>query len=203
MNKKKRRQMILAFVMCLLICLVCVVLSCISIMQTKNITTSEQATATTDESTTIEIIPTTVEPTTVAIVKTTATTETIEESVTEASEPEIEEYDDDVEDNAYYWSEEVLSPDTGRINGPSGEETYYNLDMSWCVSMMKSVGYEYEEYVREDGVKMFGPYVMCAANLDIRPKGTILPSSLGMAIVVDTGGFAEYNPYQLDIAVAW
>lgn len=99
-----------------------------------------------------------------------------------------------------------LSQFCGVFSGPSGKETYYNLDMSRIVSIMRSMGYDEEEYpywVREDGVKMLGPYVMVAAELSSRPKGTILECSLGTAIVVDTGGFASSNPTQLDIATAW
>lgn len=99
-----------------------------------------------------------------------------------------------------------LTAYAGVYNGPSGKETYYNLDMSRVVSIMRSMGYSEEEYpywVRDDGVKMLGPYVMVAAELSTRPKGTILESSLGTAIVVDTGGFAFGNPTQLDIATAW
>jgi hypothetical protein len=97
----------------------------------------------------------------------------------------------------------VLTNRNGRIQGPSGQETWYNLDMSKVVQSMRNRGYDYEYWVRADGVKMFGEYVMVAANLEIRPKGTILPTSLGMGIVCDTGGFAKKNPTQLDIAVAW
>ena len=50
---------------------------------------------------------------------------------------------------------------------------------------------------------MFGDYVMVAANLDIRPKGTLVETSLGTGIVCDTGGFANSNMYQLDIATTW
>ena len=99
-----------------------------------------------------------------------------------------------------------LTMSAGAIQGPSGKETYYNLDMSGVVSIMRSAGYSEEEYpywIRDDGVKMLGPYVMVAASYDIRPRGTILPSSLGTAIVCDTGGFASYNQSQLDIAVNW
>jgi hypothetical protein len=99
-----------------------------------------------------------------------------------------------------------LTPSAGVYNGPSGKETYYNLDMSGVVSIMRGMGYGEEEYpywVREDGAKMFGPYVMVAAELSSRPKGTLLPTSLGTGIVVDTGGFAASNPTQLDIAVNW
>ena len=68
------------------------------------------------------------------------------------------------------------------------------------------MGYSEEEYpywVREDGVKMFGDYIMVAADLNIRPKGTILECSLGTAIVVDTGDFAKTNHTQLDVATSW
>jgi len=78
--------------------------------------------------------------------------------------------------------------------------------MSGIVSSMRNAGYSEEEYpywVREDGVKMLGQYVMVAAAYSIRPRGTIVESSLGQAIVCDTGGFAYNNPTQLDIAVTW
>ena len=44
---------------------------------------------------------------------------------------------------------------------------------------------------------------MVAADFSIRPLCTIVPTSLGMGIVVDTGGFVMNNATQLDIAVAW
>ena len=94
----------------------------------------------------------------------------------------------------------------GVYNGPSGKETYYNLPMQGVIRIMRNLGYSEEEYpywIRKDGVKMFGDYIMVAANLDIRPKGTILECSLGTAIVCDTGDFAKTNKTQLDIAVDW
>ena len=62
---------------------------------------------------------------------------------------------------------------------------------------------EYPYWVREDGVKMLGNYVMVAANLDLRPRGSKVPTSLGMGLVCDTGGFARNNRTQLDIATSW
>jgi hypothetical protein len=97
----------------------------------------------------------------------------------------------------------VLTKKMGRITGPSGEETYYNLNMSKVVQNMKDNGYEGEYWVREDGVKMFGDYVIVAANLDVHPRGSIVETSLGKAIVCDTGEFAKTNSTQLDIAVTW
>lgn len=101
------------------------------------------------------------------------------------------------------WSGAVLSPFHGSVYGPSGKETYYNLNMSGCISNMNSRGYYAEVWVRNDGCKMFGNYIMCAANLSVHPYGSLVESSLGTCIVVDTGSFAAGNPNQLDIAVTW
>ena len=99
-----------------------------------------------------------------------------------------------------------LTKSSGVFQGPSGKETYYNLPMGRCIEIMRDMDYSVEDYpfwIREDGAKMLGEYVMCAANLNIRPKGTIVETSLGMAIVVDTGSFAASNEMQLDMAVNW
>lgn len=104
---------------------------------------------------------------------------------------------------AFEYDGPVLSRSRGAVSGPSGKETYYNLNMSGCISIMNSRGFNEPYWVRSDGVKMYGYYVMCAAGLSIRPKGSIVESSNGLAIVVDTGGFASRNPRQLDIAVTW
>ena len=101
---------------------------------------------------------------------------------------------------------DCLTAAKGVHYGPSGKETYYNLNMSGCVSIMRSKGYsesEYPVWTRNDGAKMFGDYVMVAAELGSRPKGTLVETSLGTGIVVDTGGFAYSNPTQLDIACNW
>ena len=97
----------------------------------------------------------------------------------------------------------VLDPFVGTVMGPSGKETYYNLDMSGVIDIMRSMGNTDEYHGSENGCKMLGDYIMCAANLDVHPRGSLVQSSLGMCIVCDTGGFAEYDPYQLDIAVTW
>ena len=99
-----------------------------------------------------------------------------------------------------------LTRSGGVFAGPSGKETYYNLPMQGVVRIMRRAGYsesKYPYHIRKDGVKMLGPYIMVAANQKLRPLGTILPSSLGTAIVCDTGSFASSNPKQLDIAVSW
>ncbi|MCR5224002.1 MAG: hypothetical protein K6C11_02530 [Bacilli bacterium] len=112
---------------------------------------------------------------------------------------------------------QVLDSTNGRIQGPSGEETYYNLDMSNIVAQSQPGGWIYNQakangnegnlssrvWVREDGVKMMGDYVMVAANLNVHPRGSIVQTSLGPGVVVDTGDFAATNPTQLDIATTW
>ncbi len=101
------------------------------------------------------------------------------------------------------WDGPVLTAWAGTVQGPSGKETYYNLDMSGIVQIMRDMGNTDEYWIREDGCKMLGDYIMCAANLDVHPRGSLVMSSLGMCIVCDTGGFAAYNPTQLDIATNW
>ena len=104
------------------------------------------------------------------------------------------------------WSEGQITKERGGCMGPSGRETYYNLRMDNCVAFMRELGYdefEYPYWIRDDGAKMLGLYVMCAANWKIRPKGTIIPTSLGDAIVVDTGEFVADYPNGVDLAVDW
>ena len=101
------------------------------------------------------------------------------------------------------WKGPVLSKSRGTVMGPSGKETYYNLNMDGVVSIMRRMGNTDEYWVREDGVKMLGDYVMVAANFDIRPRGSLVETSLGIGIVCDTGTFAKRNPTQIDIAVSW
>lgn len=104
------------------------------------------------------------------------------------------------------WDGPVSTPQNGGVMGPSGQETYYNLYMGNCIAKMRSLGYSEEEYpywIRDDGAKMLGHYVMVAANWQIRPLGTILETSIGWGIVVDTGDFVEYSPRGIDLAVDW
>lgn len=96
-----------------------------------------------------------------------------------------------------------LTPSGGVHNGPSGLETYYNLPMDGVIQQARNFGIEGEYWVRDDGVKMYGDYVILACNRDVHPMGTLVETSLGTGISLDTGGFAEGNPTQCDVAVSW
>lgn len=129
-------------------------------------------------------------------------TEPVEEKIVETAEKQVEEKIPE----ETKWDGPVLDAYIGTVQGPSGKETYYDLPMQGVIDIMESLGYVGDEWyfwIREDGVKMYGKYIMCAASLDIRPKGTIIETSLGTAMVCDTGGFAKHNKYQLDIATDW
>ncbi len=112
------------------------------------------------------------------------------------------------------WDGTILNSELGVLeNGPGGTyETYYDADvicpvgMDNCVRYMRDLGFDeetYPYYLREDGVRMFGDYVMVAADTNVLPKGTVIDTSLGMGMVVDHCENSETNHRQVDIAVNW
>lgn len=127
--------------------------------------------------------------------------------VTARSSSSIDENDDE-DDSASYsgdedssWSGTKLTKSAGVVRAsetPSGyRETYYNLNMNGC---LRAMGLDSSGYgVRSDGVKTYNGYVMVASpNLGKYPKGSYIPTTLGMGYVVD------YCPSgALDIAVTW
>ena len=127
----------------------------------------------------------------------TPTTEaTTEAPVVSAPQPEQPKYEPQPGDH--------LTKSGGVYYGPSGKETYYNLNMNGVVSNAQNMGIEGEYWVREDGCKMYGDYIICAADLNVHPRGSLVESSLGTCIVLDTGGFTTNGSgVALDIAVDW
>lgn len=101
------------------------------------------------------------------------------------------------------WTGPKLTKSKGVNYGPIGKETYYNLPMGGVVRTMRNLGYsesEYPYWVRSDGCKMLGDYIIVAANLNHFPRGTILECSLGWAICADTGHLGWNH---LDLATDW
>lgn len=130
--------------------------------------------------------------------------------------PIVHESEKDARSSADQYSQRIES--VGWVPDPDGSvltarggvnwyfdqyETYYNLPMDGVVAIARAHGIGGEYWVREDGAKMLGDYIMLATNNDVYPIGTLVPCSLGMGISLDTGTFAASNPYQIDIAVDW
>lgn len=118
------------------------------------------------------------------------------------SEVEIDTWSEEETYN-HSWSGEVLNRRNGIVRGPIGKESYYNLNMKRVVQIMRDKGYDYEYWIRSDGVKMFGKYVMVAADLSKYQKGSLVETTLGTGIVCDTGDFVYSTDRALDIAVSW
>lgn len=142
---------------------------------------------------------------TTTIETTEVTTEQPKAAQPKATKPQVT-HDYVASPGAISWDGAVLTRRAGSIQGPSGKETYYNWPMNGVIRNMRSLGYseaEYPYWIRDDGCKMLGDYIMVAAALNIRPYGTIVETSRGLGIVADTGSFASSNRYQLDLAVSW
>lgn len=128
------------------------------------------------------------------------------ETIVDESSQLIEDVEELVADMATKVDAAHLTASGGVFYGPSGKEKWYSADMSRVELIMRDLGYPEDSYlyhVREDGVKMFGPYVMIAADTTVRPKGTILDTSVGEAMVVDHCVEAEKVSGLIDIATTW
>ena len=115
--------------------------------------------------------------------------------------PEIEWVDQD--GNVLENQEQVLY---AWWQGPNGLESYCQMDPNEFVQNLRDIGMDEEHYpvwVRYDGMKMFGPYVICAANLEEHPIGSIVQGKFGEYIVVAATAEAQQIPEILKIAVDW
>lgn len=121
-----------------------------------------------------------------------------------AAAAEDQETDSSESSSSGSWTGSVLTAFKGVNYGPSGKETYYNLPMSGVVNIMRGIGNTDKYWVRSDGCKMLGKYIMVAADLKKHPRGSIIQTSLGEAIVADTGTFTTNGSgVSVDIATAW
>lgn len=191
-----------------------------TIVSETEITTDESRVETTTTTTTIATTTTTTtttETTTTTVETEPPTTETEEETTTtvveEITESEVVVYEDEV---ITYYTEGTIQPNhlnkyDGVSNAPNGfEETWYDLDMSGVIAEMRRNGFSESDYPYwvndETGVKMFGPYVMVAADIDqmyYYSLGDLVETDLGTGIVCDTGSFRFSTPARYDIAVNW
>ena len=103
----------------------------------------------------------------------------------------------------FVWDGPVLTKSKGVNYGPLGRETYYNLPMQGVINIMRRNGYDAERFpywVRDDGVRMLGDYIMLAGRVGQFELGTIVQCSLGEGIICDYG-YLEWNG--VDVAVVW
>ena len=118
-------------------------------------------------------------------------TENIDETVSQENEKE------------WWWEGEKLSVDNPEVEGPSGIETFFNEDVSKLVENAKE-GYIGEYWVRSDGVKMFGEYIICKCKYESNeyhptlPVGTVIPTTIGVALVC-----SNETEEDICIAVTW
>lgn len=102
------------------------------------------------------------------------------------------------------WQGPTINRWCGTVHGPSGKETYYNLPMEGCIRLARAKGIGGNYWVRADGCKMLGNYIMVATDTRRWPEGTILETSLGTAMVIDhCGSASRYSGRWIDIAVNW
>lgn len=95
----------------------------------------------------------------------------------------------------------VLTARLGTVQFNGHRETYYNLDMHNICN--NAVIHDIPGYywVRPDGCKCWGEYIICAADYNKHPYGSLVETSLGMARVLDTGSFKDRST--IDIATVW
>lgn len=95
----------------------------------------------------------------------------------------------------------VLTARLGTVQYDGHRETYYNLRMhKVCVRATENgIPGLYSE--REDGCKMWGDFIIVAADWDLHPYGSLVQTSRGTGIVLDTGSFTDRST--IDIATTW
>lgn len=94
----------------------------------------------------------------------------------------------------------VLTAKLGTIQFNGHKETWYDLDMSRCVRKAQEMGIPCDYWVREDNVKMFGPWVIVAGHKS-KTRFSRLQTSLGEGIILDYHCTDDENLY--DIATDW
>ena len=98
--------------------------------------------------------------------------------------------------DTYYYSSNGVLTRSGGVNYFNGrKETWYNLNMNGVIANAQAMGIQGNYWVRGDGVKMYGDYVIVAAQA---PKNTIIETSLGTGIVMD---YCQAGT--VDIATNW
>ena len=94
----------------------------------------------------------------------------------------------------------ILTANLGKVQYNGHTETWYDLPMDNVVQRAQDMGIPCEYTVRDDGVKMFGPWVIVAAHPS-KIRYTFVDTSLGQGIILDTHTKGDTELY--DIATTW
>jgi len=94
----------------------------------------------------------------------------------------------------------VLTAGLGRITYNGHTETWYDLPMEYVIQRSQDAGIPCDYWVRDDGVKMFGQWVIVAAHPS-KIRYTRVQTSLGEGIILDTHKMPDTELY--DIATTW
>ena len=97
----------------------------------------------------------------------------------------------------------VLTAKLGRIEYNGHYETWYDLNMTNVIIRAHNNGMYGDYWIDEQGLKRFDDYVIVAANWNVHPYGSLVETSRGIGIVLDTGDFTKDEPYTIDLATAW
>lgn len=82
-------------------------------------------------------------------------------------------------------------------------ESWYNLKMTKVVQRAdRYYGLKDVYKVRDDGVKTYNGFVICAGNYEVHPYGSVVDTSLGTGIILDHTGKGT-DKTVIDIATAW
>ena len=97
----------------------------------------------------------------------------------------------------------VLTAKLGTIQYNGHRETWYDLDMSRVIEKADAYyGIDEDAYqVREDGVKTYKGFVICAVDKSV-PYGTFIETSRGIGIALDYHTIKN-GKNTVDIATAW
>ena len=94
----------------------------------------------------------------------------------------------------------VLTTKLGIVEFQGHTETWYDLPMQKVVQDAQQAGIPCEYWVRDDGVKMFGNWVIVASHPSVT-KYTFIETSLGTGIILDRHEMDNKDLY--DIATNW
>lgn len=95
----------------------------------------------------------------------------------------------------------ILTAQLGKITFNNHIETWYDLNMSKICQRAYESGIQSEYSVNDNGVKMYGNYVIVAADWNIHPYGSLVETSHGTGIVLDT--HTAKDRALIDIATTW